>query len=504
MLSAQKISELRELSEGLTLLYVEDNDGLREKALGVLKKLFSNVVSASDGEEGYSRFREYHPQIILTDIRMPKLDGLEMLKQIKQIEPSTKFIITSAFDDKDYLLEAINIGIFNYLKKPVHTEDLADVLIKCIYSIDIEENSSIFNTYMEDMVQYGSDPQALMSRDKPLFVNQMFLDFFNVANLDEFYKKYENFGNLLLEHKGFLFNRDGSDWFTEVSQEPSRLFHAKIKDKEGSYRHFILKMYSIPKKKNSYIMSLSDITELNLLSIFDGGAVSNDEKTKNKNSILKLMKVIQKNSAEIKIHNFYQGLTITNSGVIERINKENVVVKTSFMQEKAAKYQKSILITSEIFPSAILCENIDKIDFQKQTISFKDMSYAPINPAQRKHVRVVPEEKHTVSLFVDDRMFHNNIRIADISVEAVKIKLDSLPAGLEIGKKVSVDMVLEHYKKPIIINTPASVFRIDDMPKSYFITLIFEINLAQKKLLIDYVARRQMNLISEFKGMQFD
>lgn len=502
MLTVYTIHELQELSAGLTLLYVEDNDGLRKKALKLLKKLFANVISASDGQEGYELFKKLRPQIVITDIRMPKVGGMEMIKQIKQLEPSTKFIITSAFDEKDYLIQAIDLGVFHFIKKPVKIDELTETLIKCIDAISVDENSSLFNSYMDDLLNYQSDLLALMSRGKPLFVNQMFLDFFNIENINEFDEKYTNFGSLLLEHKGFLYNHDEIYWHDESSRQPDKLFHVKIKDQNSNNRHFILKMHAVPKKPNIYIMSLNDITDLNLLSLFDSKAVENDEKIKSRSTIVNLMEIIQKNNAEIKIHNFYKGLTITNLGLVADIQGEHIIIKTSFMQQKAAQSQKSILISSEIFPTAILCEPIEKIDFETQTIIFKEMRFLPRNPTQRRSVRVSPEEHHTVSLFFEERKFYGDVRIHDVSVEAIKLEINALPAGLKEKTAVSVDMVLEHDRKPLIINTPAEVLRIEEMPRSFFVVVSLELKPEHKKQLINYVAKRQMNLIREFKGLQ--
>lgn len=503
MLTSETIQELRELSAGLTLLYVEDNDGLREKALKLFKKLFINVICASDGEEGYELFKKDRPQIVITDIRMPGLDGMTMIRQIKQLEPLTKFIIISAYDDKEYLLQAIDLGVFHYIKKPVKIDELTQTLIDCIDSITVDENSSLFNNYMEDMLNYQSDLLALMSRGKPLFVNQMFLDFFNIENINEFDEKYTDFGSLLLEHKGFLYNDDKTFWYDESSKKPDKLFHVKIKDQDGDNRHFILKMHPVPKKENIYIMSLNDISDLNLLSLFDSKTVENDEKIKSRRTIVNLMEIIHKNSAEIKIHNFYKGLTITNLGLIADIQGEHIIVKTSFMQQKAAQSQKSILISSEIFPAAILCEPIEKIDFEKQTIIVKEVHFLPRNPTQRMSVRVSPEAHHTVSLFFEERKFHGDLRIHDISIEAMKLEMTALPAGIKEKTAVSVDMVLEYDRKPMIINTPAEVLRIDELPRSFFVVVRLVLTPAHKKQLIDYVAKRQMNLIREFKGLQF-
>lgn len=503
MITIETISKLKEHSEGLTLLYVEDNEGLRIKAHRLMEKFFSNVVSASDGEEGLAAFKEHRPQIVITDINMPKLDGIEMIALIKELSPSTKFIIISAYDDKAHLLRAINVGIFDYLKKPIKVDELAQTLLRCIESIDTEENSSLFNSYMGDLLNYQSDLLALISKDKLLFVNQMFLDFFAVQTLEEFDAKHADFGALLREHKGFLCSREPGSWFLEASREPGKLFHTKIADKEGESRHFILKMHPLPKKKEMYIMSLNDITELNLLSLFDSRAVEDDEKYKNRNTLVKLMEVIQKNSAEIKIHNFYKGLTITNAGLIAQINEKHIVVKSSYVQQKAVQYQKSMLISSEIFPSAVLCEPIVKIDFEKQTIVFKEMRFLPRNPTQRKSVRVCPEEQHTVSLFYEERKFYGEVRMHDISIDAVKLELNALPAGLKTGTEVVIDMVLANDRKPMIIHVPAEVLRVEELARSFYVVVVLRSEPEQKRLLIEYVSRRQMSLIREFKGMQF-
>lgn len=502
MLSEDVISELRESSEGLTLLYVEDNKGLQVIARRLMEKFFSNVISASDGEEGYQLFKELRPQIIITDIRMPRLNGLDMIKKIKKIDPDIKVIITSAYDDKEYLLEAVKIGVFDYLKKPVKIDDLASTLLKCIKSIDSEENGSLFNSHISDMVNYQRDILALVSNGKILFVNQMFLEFFNVATLDDFDLKYEDFGALLLEHKDFLYNHDNTNWFDEASREMGKLFPIKLVDQEGKHRHFILKMHAIPKKETMFIMSLNDITDLNLLSIFDHEAVNEYKKPQERSTLLNFLKVIHKNGAEIKIHNFFKGLSITHSGSVSDIN-EHIVIKTSFMQQKACQYQKSLFITSDLFPGALLCEPIIKIDFEEQSIVFKEMHLLQQSPIQRKSVRVFPEEHHTVTLFFEDRKFYGDIFIHDISIEAVKLEASALPAGLKVDSDVAIDMVLEYDKKPVILHIPAKIYRIDEMVRSFFIVLTLKLESQQKRQLIDYIAKRQMNLIYEFKGMQF-
>ena len=504
MVSSKAIAELKKSCEGLTLLYVESNHGLQTKAKLLLEKFFPNVVLASDGEEGYNHFKKIRPQVVLTDISLSKLDGIKMIRLIKNIDPSAKVIITSAIDNKESMMGAIRVGVFDYLKKPLKVDELTDSLLRCVKSIDRDDEGSLFNSYMMDMLNYQSDLLALMSKDKPLFANQMFLDFFGVDTLDDFDLKFSSFGSLLLEHKGFLYDHDDLDWFHEASKEADKIFHAKIADQKGNRRHFILKMHPIPMKDQMYIMSLNDITDLDLLSVFDRKTVESDDNIKGQNTITSLMKIIFSNNSELKIHNFYKGLTITNPGSIVNIKEDgHITIKTSYMQQKAVQYQKSMLLTSNILPNAVLCKSIEKIDFEKQTIIFKDMHFLPRNPTQRKSVRVFPEKKHMVTLFFEERKLYGDVCIHDISIEAVKLETNSLPAGLKEETEVSIDMVLEHEKKPMIIHTPARVIRIEELSRSFFIVLALELTSTHKKYLINYVAKRQMILIREFKGLQF-
>ncbi len=73
----------------LVLLYVEDDERIAIQTMNILKKFFDNIIYAKDGEEGVNKFNESHIDLIISDINMPNLNGLEMLQQIKSINPST-------------------------------------------------------------------------------------------------------------------------------------------------------------------------------------------------------------------------------------------------------------------------------------------------------------------------------------------------------------------------------------------------------------------------------
>ncbi|SFV52270.1 diguanylate cyclase/phosphodiesterase (GGDEF & EAL domains) with PAS/PAC sensor(s) [hydrothermal vent metagenome] len=106
------------LLENLTILYVEDDQDTQRLIKGILSSLAKEVYVASDGEEGFAIFKQKKPDIVLTDICMPKMDGLEMSKEIKQIVPNQPIGIFTAFDDPEYLKKASELDIGTYILKP--------------------------------------------------------------------------------------------------------------------------------------------------------------------------------------------------------------------------------------------------------------------------------------------------------------------------------------------------------------------------------------------------
>lgn len=111
-----------------TVLYVEDDRIVQTMTQRLLKKRFAQVWIASNGVEGLALFRKHRPDIVITDIRMPEMNGLEMSAAIKRESPATPIVITSIFNLQDYFLQAIDIGIEHYLLKPVDANHIYRVL----------------------------------------------------------------------------------------------------------------------------------------------------------------------------------------------------------------------------------------------------------------------------------------------------------------------------------------------------------------------------------------
>ena len=487
---------------GFSVLHVEDNDALRENAFKLLHKFFDTVYTAADGKEGLEAFKLYKPSIVITDIKMPHMNGIELAKNIRKIAPQTKIIIMSAFDDKEYLYQAIELGAFRFIKKPVNLSELTEILYAAVTAIKEEENVRVFDAHIRNIFNYQSSMVLMMVKEQPILANQAMLNFLEVKDIAEAMQLHGDFGNLFLEHDGFLYNQADRNWFEEISKNPQKLYHIKLIDKNGNFLHFTLKYQTIPEKNDYGILSFDDITELNLLKLFDKKQSKCDENIQDGKALFKLLEVLHRNNAKVHLHNYYKGLSITNDAIITNIADEKVTLKTNYLQQKAVQFEHKSLIVSDSLPFIISCEKLVRMNFEQQNVEFANLHFIATSPTTRKTVRVIPEENHTVSLFIEERKFHGDIKIIDISLDAIKVELNALPAGLKEENEVILDMVLSVDKQNIIINTKAIMLRKDENKRSFNVVFVFKFEANKKSDLVKYITNRQMSIIREFKGLQ--
>ncbi len=118
--------------EDLTILYAEDESEIRETVTEVLELYVDKVITANDGAEALELYNLYKPSILLLDICMPKINGLDVLKEIRKEDLSTPVIIMTAYTEQNYLMSAVELYITKYLVKPFNKDDLVVALDECI------------------------------------------------------------------------------------------------------------------------------------------------------------------------------------------------------------------------------------------------------------------------------------------------------------------------------------------------------------------------------------
>lgn len=122
----------------ISVLFVEDEELLRAIYERILDKVVSRLYLAENGKEGFEAYQKYKPDLIITDIMMPVMDGLEMVQKIRELDQVVKLVILSAFGEAEYFMDAIKIGVNSFLLKPVETKKLTALVEELANSVLLE------------------------------------------------------------------------------------------------------------------------------------------------------------------------------------------------------------------------------------------------------------------------------------------------------------------------------------------------------------------------------
>ncbi len=153
-----------------TILYVEDEKESVELIQTLLKTKIKTIFVAYDGLEGLALYKEHLPDIVISDIQMPNMNGIEMAKEIKKLNPKQNIIFITAFNENNLLLEAINLGIDKYIIKPILSlESLLnpiDTICKVLSydtKLKIEERIEAMESILKTISHHWRQPLNLLS-----------------------------------------------------------------------------------------------------------------------------------------------------------------------------------------------------------------------------------------------------------------------------------------------------------------------------------------------------
>jgi YesN/AraC family two-component response regulator len=124
----------------LSILCVEDDPDTRDFLREIIKSRFHHITLhlAENGYVGLGLFKDHAPHLTITDVCMPVMDGIRMAKEIRKLEPDARIIVLTAYVDTCYLLDAIRLGISNYLLKPIDPELLCKAIHDIVGKFDLE------------------------------------------------------------------------------------------------------------------------------------------------------------------------------------------------------------------------------------------------------------------------------------------------------------------------------------------------------------------------------
>ncbi|MFA8450396.1 MAG: ATP-binding protein [Bacteroidales bacterium] len=125
----------------ISLLYVEDDAPIREIQARMLNEMVETIYTAKDGVEGLEKYIKHKPDLTITDIMMPRMNGLDMIKEIKAYDKNAKTVIISAYDQTHIILRAVDDGVNGFLTKPTTVKKFKELVLRIGKDILIEKNA---------------------------------------------------------------------------------------------------------------------------------------------------------------------------------------------------------------------------------------------------------------------------------------------------------------------------------------------------------------------------
>jgi len=216
----------------------------------ILEEFFDNIIVAVDGEDGYEKFKNNTVDLIITDINMPKIDGLEMSKKIKELDNNIPIIVLSAHNESEYFLKSIHLGISDFLLKPININDLISVLEKTLtkdilldevktstqllhqYQDIMDDSTLVSKTDVEGVITYVNDKfckVSKFSRGELIGQPHSIVRHPDVPS-STFHKLWDTIKNKKQTWQGIIKNRtkDGGTYYVDSTVKPILDVHGNI------------------------------------------------------------------------------------------------------------------------------------------------------------------------------------------------------------------------------------------------------------------------------------
>lgn len=257
---------LKRAANGYALLYVEDEGPLREQVGKFLEKFFGRVETAENGREGLELLGKKTFDLVVSDIRMPSMDGLAMTEAIRKRDGKIPIIITSAFDDKEFLHRAIELGITHYVLKPIEYPPFMLVLLKTVRLLELERRVEMLHGRVRKIINFQENLLLLAEAGKVVSANRALLRFFGLHGGKEAGDLEKAMGERFLREEGFFAPREPDRWIGELAETGIDACRVKV-SADGEERILFLKTTSLPGEREERILSLTDITLLESKSL---------------------------------------------------------------------------------------------------------------------------------------------------------------------------------------------------------------------------------------------
>ena len=237
---------LQLLAKGKKVLLVDDDTVILGIFKNVLSKYFTLIKTANDGDEAWQMYRKENFDLVITDIQMPKTNGIMLAKGIRARNPEQVILISSAYTEEKYLVDLLNIGVDGFLKKPVNLDNLFSTILRVLKTIQMkQERERIkFKKYVNVILNKNeevtkSTVQRKIEQKEEIKVKLNVKDFMkNIKNSDpESYKFFQTQKETLIDSLNDL--SETYDLIVYKNYDDEEAFNSIIANFEKLYSTFL-------------------------------------------------------------------------------------------------------------------------------------------------------------------------------------------------------------------------------------------------------------------------
>jgi two-component system cell cycle response regulator len=243
------------------VLYVEDENFSREKLLRVLNRRFKTVHVAIDGEEGYQLYQQYQPDLIIADIKMNQMGGLEMIEKIRKLDNKVQVIVTTSHDDNEFFIQSIENNVNHFILKPIDLDHLLLAIQKSVYQIQLEKELTKQKKLTRAILDYQDNLIFVIENGEIVEFNEAFSTFTGFAPNQVSLHKGKLLGNYFVKDPNYFYPKDKGKWVEELLARGKNFAKVRWKGHKEKDVIYFLKAGAIP-DTNQLLFICTDITAL--------------------------------------------------------------------------------------------------------------------------------------------------------------------------------------------------------------------------------------------------
>jgi YesN/AraC family two-component response regulator len=253
-----------EILKEITLLYIEDDMAVMEIFSRGLVRKVKKLFTATNGQEGLEKYLEFKPDIIVTDIKMPIMSGLEMVEKIRKIDFDIPIIITSAHGETNILLEAITLNVSGYVMKPVDKKKLFTKIESNAKISLFEKEREKNNQILQNIINSNDNMQLICSETEITFTSRSFLEFIGYSSILEFNKYHKSIIDIFIKNDPFIYDglqKSDESFYQYLLGLESKNRMVMIQNRSTQKNQvFYLKLSLLDSENYSYLLSFTEIT----------------------------------------------------------------------------------------------------------------------------------------------------------------------------------------------------------------------------------------------------